>query len=336
MPDWRVNASEGIYKFGAAYPIQKRYQILADYSTSGSFAVSARENRVCYNTARAICEKFIATGDCQAGARGRPASKMQPFMVAYLEAMIFVNPFLYLEEMQGRLRADLNLLPHEVPSVPVICRTLHDLNLTKHKSTKVPQERFTPYNLVRRQAYIQWRNRKDPTKLFFGDETAFNKLTDVRTSGWCSIGDVLPSVEPKRDVREKISAFAVVGYNEGIVNCYPVPGSFNAGSITNAIEYHFLPYLPRDSFLVLDNASIHNDVAVQNFLARKNITLVKMHTYSFDLNPIESVFSIVKANALKTPGSIRAYGMASVVNAFAGVTVPVVQSFYRRSWQVQF
>ena len=61
------------------------------------------------NTARAICEKFIATGDCQAEARGRPASKMQPFMVAYLEAMIFVNPFLYLEEMQGRLRADLNL-----------------------------------------------------------------------------------------------------------------------------------------------------------------------------------------------------------------------------------
>ena len=60
---------------------------------------------------------------------------MQPFMVAYLEAMIFVNPFLYLEEMQGRLRADLNLLPHEVPSVPVICQTLHDLNLTKHKST---------------------------------------------------------------------------------------------------------------------------------------------------------------------------------------------------------
>ena len=36
---------------------------------------------------------------------------MQPSMAAFLEAMIFVNPFLYLEEMQGRLRADLNLLP---------------------------------------------------------------------------------------------------------------------------------------------------------------------------------------------------------------------------------
>ena len=61
MPDWRVNAFEGIYKFGAVYPVQKRYQILADYATIGSFAVSERENRICYNTARGICEKFIAT-----------------------------------------------------------------------------------------------------------------------------------------------------------------------------------------------------------------------------------------------------------------------------------
>ena len=44
----------------------------------------------------------------------------------------------------------------------------------------------------------------------------------------------------------------------------------------------------------------------------------------------------MKANALKAAGSIRANGMVSVVNAFAGLTVPVVQSFYRRSWQVQF
>ena len=169
---------------------------------------------------------------------------MQPSMAAYLEAMIFVNPFLYLEEMQDRLRADLNLLRHEVLSVPVICRTLHDLNLTKHKSTKVHQERFTLYNLEKRQAYFQWWNRKDPRKLFFRDKMAFNKLTDVRTSGWCSIGDVLLTVEPKRDLREKISSFAVVGYNEGVVNCYPVPGSFNEVSITIAVECHFLPYLP--------------------------------------------------------------------------------------------
>ena len=55
----------------------------------------------------------------------------------------------------------------------------------------------------------------------------------------------------------------------------------------------------------------------------------------FDLNSIESIFGIVKANALRTPGSIRENGMVSIINAFAGVTVLVVQSFYQRSWQVQ-
>ena len=46
-----------------------------------------------------------------------------------------------------------------------------------------------------------------------------------------------------------------------------------------------------------------------------------MPTYSFDLNPTESVFSIVKGNPLKSPGSIRAKRMASVVNALAGVRI---------------
>ena len=201
--------------------MQKRYQILKDFAATSSFSASARENRVSYSTARSICDKFVTTaGDFQPGARGRPDCKMQPFMAAYLEAMVLVNPFLYLEEMQDRLMTDLNLLPNEVLSVPVICRTLHELNLSKHKSTKVPQERFTPYNLVRRRALVQGRDRQDPAKLFFRDETAFNKLTDMRSSGWCSVGEVISSVEPKRDVREKISAFAVVGYNEGVVNCH--------------------------------------------------------------------------------------------------------------------
>ena len=67
---------------------------------------------------------------------------MQPFMAAYLEAMVLVNPFLYLKEMHDRLMTDLNLLPNEVLSVPVICRTLRKLNLSKRKSSKLPQEQF--------------------------------------------------------------------------------------------------------------------------------------------------------------------------------------------------
>ena len=51
-----------------------------------------------------------------------------------------------------------------------------------------------------------------------------------------------------------------------------------------------------------------------------------MPTYSFDLNPTESVFSIVNGNPLKSPGSIRAKRMATVVNAvvlFPRVSTPL-------------
>ena len=140
MPDWKQNKFEGVYKFGAAYPMQKRYQIiLKDFAATSSFSASGRENRVSYNNARSICDKFVTTGDCQPGARGRPNCEMQPFMAAYLEAMVLVNPFLYLEEMQDRLMTDLNLSPNEVPSVPVVCRTLHELNLGHpHKMFRFP------------------------------------------------------------------------------------------------------------------------------------------------------------------------------------------------------
>ena len=93
MPDWKQNKFEGVYKFGATYLMQKRYQILEDFAATGSFSASARENRVSYNTARSICDKFVTTGDCQPGSRGRPDCKMQPFMAAYVEAMVLVNPF---------------------------------------------------------------------------------------------------------------------------------------------------------------------------------------------------------------------------------------------------
>ena len=73
--------------------MQKRYQILKDFAATSSFSASARENRVSYNTARSICDKFVTTGDFQPEARGRPDCKMQPFMAAYLEAMVLVNPF---------------------------------------------------------------------------------------------------------------------------------------------------------------------------------------------------------------------------------------------------
>ena len=67
-----MNSPSGVYEFGAAYPMQRRYQILASFSTTGSFVASARDNYVAYNTARRICETFMATGNNHFGGKSSP------------------------------------------------------------------------------------------------------------------------------------------------------------------------------------------------------------------------------------------------------------------------
>ena len=74
-------------------------------------------------------------------------------------------------------------------------------------------------------------------------------------------------------------------------------GTLTAELVTEIIENQVLLLLPRNSFLAADNASVHNDVALCRILARKNITLVKLPAYSYDLNAIKMVFGLVKAIA---------------------------------------
>ena len=87
-----------------------------------------------------------------------------------------------------------------------------------------------------------------------------------------------------------------------MIQAIPVAGTLTAELVTKIIENQVLLLLPRNSFLVADNASAHNEVALCRILARKNITLVKLPAYSYDLNPMEKVFGLVKAIARFSPG----------------------------------
>ena len=55
----------------------------------------------------------------------------------------------------------------------------------------------------------------------------------------------------------------------------------------------------------MDNASIHNDVDLANLLRPLNMTLIKLPTYSYDLNPIEMVNGVAKVCAKRNPGLLR-------------------------------
>ncbi|MCP4049508.1 MAG: hypothetical protein GY730_02225 [bacterium] len=48
-----------------------------------------------------------------------------------------------------------------------------------------------------------------------------------------------------------------------------------------------LPSIPSRSVIVLDNASFHKRLDIQNAISSENHTLLFLPTYSPDLNPIE-------------------------------------------------
>ena len=101
----------------------------------------------------------------------------------------------------------------------------------------------------------------------------------------------------------------------------------------HAIRHIVLLSLPRDSYVMMDNATIHNDNRLAKILQAKNITLVKLPTYSYDLSPIEMVFSVLKAYILRDKSDNTK--PVKILKAFNQVSTVAVQNFYRRYWRVQ-
>ena len=139
----------------------------------------------------------------------------------------------------------------------------------------------------------------DPRRIYFLDETCFQMKDEVRTIGRCHTNDALPLITAKGDTREKMSVLVLVGFDGGVLSVYPNYGSFNRVSFNNGFAQFLLPLIPR---VVMDNASIHNEQDLINFLTPMNSTLVKLPTYSYDLNPVEMVNGVAflsKYNNLK-------------------------------------
>ena len=172
-------------------------------------------------------------------------------------------------------------------------------------------------------------------KFIFLDETNFNCETDEREYGRTDSGFACPVLRQQSRARAgKFSTLGVCGFNEGDLQAIPVEGNFTADLITDIIENQVLPLLPENSYLVVDNASVHNEVALCRILARKNITLVKLPGCSYDLNPIEMVFAQAKAIARFTPEFLKENPMLAIESAFEQIRPLNVRNFYQRSWRV--
>ena len=68
------------------------------------------------------------------------------------------------------------------------------------------------------------------------------------------------------------------------------------------LEYDLLPCLNRDSVLAMDNMKSHHAKAITRLLERSGICYLFLPPYSPDLNPIEKLWSKVKASFAQIQG----------------------------------
>jgi transposase len=132
----------------------------------------------------------------------------------------------------------------------------------------------------------------DSTRLVFIDETAANTKM-VRLSGRCPRGERLVGRVPHG--HWKTITFVAALRRNGITAPFVLDGSMTGEIFLAYVEQVLAPTLKRKDIVIMDNLSAHKVPGIREAIEAAGATLRYLPQYSPDLNPIEMVFSKLKA-----------------------------------------
>ena len=132
----------------------------------------------------------------------------------------------------------------------------------------------------------------DVEKLIFLDESAVTTAM-VRGSGRCPRGERLVAPAPA-GLWQTSTLVAAVGL-DGVVAPMVIDGPLNGASFAQYVETELVPALEPGTIVVMDNLPVHKSQRVADAIAAAGCALVFLPPYSPGYNPIELVWSKVKA-----------------------------------------
>jgi len=128
--------------------------------------------------------------------------------------------------------------------------------------------------------------------LVFLDETGL-KTNMVRRYGWSLRGERVIDRTPHGHWKTTTLVSALRG--DRLEAPMVLDGAMNAASFLAYVEQILLPTLKPGDLVVMDNLSSHKSTAVQRAIASVGAQVLYLPPYSPDLNPIEMVYSKIKA-----------------------------------------
>ena len=141
----------------------------------------------------------------------------------------------------------------------------------------------------------QWRRRQasiDPRRLVFIDET-WTKTNMAPLRGWSLRGTRLKDQVPHG--RWRTQTFLAALRHDRITAPFLLDGPINGQAFLIYVERLLTPTLNPGDVVVMDNLGSHKSKAVRDAIRSVGAHRIFLPAYSPDLNPIEQMFSKLKA-----------------------------------------
>ena len=186
-----------------------------------------------------------------------------------------------------------------------------------------------------RKRWLEDLARLDVKKLVFLDETSsFVNLS--RFYAWAPSHERVTDSFPKGK-KQRVSLIAAVGLSANLAEHALVhPQSVNKNAFKAYLEHVLLPKLEPDTVLVMDNWTVHKGDDITELVERFGCTILYLPTYSPEFNPIEYLFSSIKAFIKKLRPSTFPELMDAFSDAARAITLQnVADTFEHCGYLVQ-
>jgi transposase len=118
---------------------------------------------------------------------------------------------------------------------------------------------------------------------------------------------------------------------DGQTACMVIEGAANATIFREYVRHVLAPSLRRGDIVICDNLGAHRDRQACEIIEERGASLVFLPAYSPDLNPIEAMWSKVKAHLRQAKARTQKTLLLAIRDALASVSASDAQGFFRHA-----